>query len=76
MKPAIAFAKADQQRMRSLNWEQSQIPPAGRVMFRRGRGIIGYCDVAKLGDFMAIPKNADTVCLSAADFADVKEWLG
>lgn len=76
MKPSVPFAKADQQRLRELKIHQSQIPPAGRVMFCRGREILGHGDVSKLGDFLYIPKRADTVCISAADFPDVREWLG
>lgn len=60
--------------MRELTFEQSQIPPAGRMMFRRGRRILGHGDVSKLGEFLCIPKDADTVCLAAADFDDVKNW--
>lgn len=76
MKPATPFAKADQLRMRTLTFEQSQVPPPGRAMFCRGRRILGHGDVGKLGEFLYIPKDADTVCLSAADYNDVKEWLG
>lgn len=76
MKPAVPFARAaDQMRLRLLTLEKSQIPPPGRVMFRRGRRIIGHGDVAKLGDRRAIPDEADTVCVSVTDFPDVKEWL-
>lgn len=76
MKPAAPFAKTDQQRMRSLTFERSQVPPPGRVMFCRGHRILSHGDVGKLGDFLYIPKEADTVCVSAADYNDVKEWLG
>ena len=76
MKPATPFAKADQARMRDLKFEQSQIPAPGRVMFCRGRRVLGHGDLGKLGDFLYVPKQADTVCVSAADFDDVKEWLG
>lgn len=74
--PATPFTKADQTQLRSLKFEQSAMPPAGRVMFWRGRKLLGYGEVSKLGDFMAIPKNADTVSVSAVDYPDVREWLG
>ena len=76
MKPAVPFTKADQTRLRQLKLEQSQVPGPGRVMFCRGRSILGYGDVSKLGDFLYIPKYADTICLSQADFDDVRGWLG
>ncbi len=77
MKPAVPFAKAaDQTRLRTMSIESSQVPPAGRVMFWSGRKLLGYGDVSRLGDFMAIPKNADTICISASDYPDVREWLG
>ena len=75
MKPTTPFAKAaDQMRLRGIAIERSQVPPAGRVMFCRGRGILGHGDVAELGDFLAIPKDADTVCVAAADYDDVINW--
>lgn len=76
MKPAVAFAKADQTLLRQLKFERSAVPEPGRVLFCRGRRILGYGDVSKLGDFLYIPKYADTVCVSAADYPDVREWLG
>lgn len=77
MTPAIPFARAaDQVHLRSLKLERSQIPPAGRVMFCRGRKILGHGDVGKLGEFLYIPKGVDTLSLSAADYDDVKAWIG
>jgi hypothetical protein len=76
MKPAVPFAKADQQLLRSLTFRESLVPPPGRVMFWHGHKLLGHGDVAKLGDFMAIPKHADIVSVSAADYPDVREWLG
>jgi hypothetical protein len=76
MRPAVDFYKADQTRLRSLKLERSQVPAPGRVMFCRGRKVLGHGDVARLADFYHIPKNADTLCLSPADFDDVREWIG
>lgn len=76
MQPAVPFTKADQNFFRSLKLEQSNVPGRGRVMFCRGRTILGYGDVSKLGDFLYIPKRTDTVCVSNADWPDVKGWMG
>jgi hypothetical protein len=75
MKPAAAFTAADQTRLRQLKLEHSQVPGPGRVMFCRGRKILGYGEVSKLGDFLYIPKNADALSLSPADFEDVRGWI-
>lgn len=75
MKPSVSFAKAaDQMRIRLLKLQRSAMPPPGRVMFWRGRKLLGHGDVAKLGDFLAIPKDADTVYASDADYDDLKAW--
>lgn len=77
MTPAVPFSKVpDQFRLRSLKLEASMVPQPGRVMFCRGRKIIGYGDVGKLGDRGVIPDQADTVCISTADFDDVRSWRG
>jgi len=77
MKPAIPFSRAaDQMRLRQLKLEQSQVPTPGRLMFCRGRHVVGYGDIDKLGSFRSIPDRADTICVSAADFEDVKGWIG
>lgn len=75
LRPATPFAKADQMRIRTLAFEQSQIPPAGRVMFCRGRRILGHGDVAKLGQLRYIPDEADTIRISVADYPDVQQWV-
>jgi hypothetical protein len=49
---------------------------AGRVIFCKGRSVLGYGDVEKLGDFLAIPKQADTVCVAHDDWSDLKNWMG
>jgi hypothetical protein len=75
MRPAVDFRKSDQMRLRSLKLERSAVPAPGRVMFCRGRKVLGHGDVSKLGDFQYIPKNVDTLCLSATDFDDVHGWI-
>lgn len=77
MTPAVPFSKASEQtRLRFMKLESSMVPQPGRVMFCRGRKIIGYGDVGKLGDRGTIPDQADTICISAADFEDVRSWRG
>lgn len=77
MQPAVPFSKVpDQFRLRSLKLEQSMVPQPGRVMFCRGRKIIGYGDVGELGERGVIPDAADTICIAAADFEDVRSWRG
>jgi hypothetical protein len=76
MKPAVPFAKAaDQTALRLLTIELSQVPQPGRLMFCRGRRVLQYGDVSKLADYRYIPPGADILCLSAADYDDVKEWM-
>jgi hypothetical protein len=75
MKPAAAFTTADQTRLRQMKLENNPMPGAGRVMFCQGRKILGFGEVSKLADFLYIPKNADTLCLSPADFEDVRGWI-
>lgn len=75
MTPTTAFSKVpDQLRIRLLKLERSAMPQPGRVMFWRGRHIIGHGDVAKLGETRAIPKDADTISASDADYDDLKAW--
>jgi hypothetical protein len=50
--------------------------PAGRVMFCRGRKILNYADVAVLAKIFQIPKGTTEICVSGADYADIKEWIG
>jgi hypothetical protein len=75
MKPTVPFAKAaDQTQLRLLTFRESLVPPPGRVMF--WHKLLDHGDVAKLGDFMAIPKHCDIVSVAKADYPDVREWLG
>ena len=76
MKPAVALGVTDRYRLKELTLQQAGTVTPGRVMFCRGRKIIGYGDVGRLGEFTYVPKGTDTICLSAADYSDVKEWIG
>jgi hypothetical protein len=59
-----------------FTFEKSGAVPPGRVMFCRGRSVLGYGDVDDLSRIFEIPKGTNTVCLAAEDIADVREWLG
>jgi hypothetical protein len=75
MKPPPLKLAGDRTVFRALELQQTGTVPAGRVMFCRGRKVLGYADVARLGNIFEIPKGADTICVSAADLQDVKEWI-
>jgi hypothetical protein len=74
--PATALSVTQRHRLLDLKWEKSQAVPPGRVMLCRGRKVLGYCGVLDLPRVHLIAAKADTVCLAAADFDDVKGWLG
>lgn len=66
----------ERERLRRLAFERRQVVIAGRAMlYKRGR-IVRYCDIDDLADTFTIAAQADQVCLSPADFDDVKRWLG
>jgi hypothetical protein len=76
MKPPPFKLDGDRTVFKALELLQLGTVPAGRVMWCRGRKVLGYADVAGLGNIFEIPKGADTMCVSAADITEVKEWLG
>jgi hypothetical protein len=76
MKPAGTLSVTDRYRLKELELQMTGTVPPGRVMWCRGRQVLGYNDVSQLGNVFAIPKGADTLCVSGADFDDVKAWLG
>lgn len=45
-------------------------------MWCQGRKILGYATIAELPRVMKIPRGTDTLALSAADYDDVRRWLG
>ncbi len=75
MKPG-AISITGRYRLKELTLERSQAVTPGRVMWCQGRKVMGYGDVADLANVLKIPKGANTVCVSAADFEDIKGWLG
>ena len=73
--PLRSISITDRERLRALAWEARQVVPAGRVMLCKGQRVVGYCDVGDLANAFTIANQASLVCLSPADFADVKRWL-
>jgi hypothetical protein len=76
MKPAASLSVTDQYKLKQLTLTRSMAVPAGRVMFCQGRKILNYADVADLAQIFNIPKGTTEICVSGADYADIKEWIG
>lgn len=74
MKPA-PIGVTDRYRFRELALQPAGAVPPGRVMWCRGRKVLGYADIAELVNVFVIPRGADTMCVSAADHGDLREWL-
>jgi hypothetical protein len=72
--PALKLTVTQRQRLGELALEQRKVVPAGRVMLEKRRRVVGCCNLDDLVN-KSITERADTLCLSAADFNDVKEWL-
>lgn len=75
MKPTATLSVTDRQRWKGLELQRTGTVTPGRVMFCRGRKIMGYADVATLGDIFQIPKGADILCVSLEDADDIKAWI-
>lgn len=74
--PAIKLTVTQRERLRALTWEKSQAVIPGRVMLCKGRAIVGYCNVDELAHTKSVEATrANTICLSAADYDDVQQWL-
>jgi hypothetical protein len=76
MRPAASLSITDRYRLKALTLTRSMAVPAGRVMFCKGRKILNYADVADLAQIFNIPKGTTEICISGADYADIKEWIG
>jgi hypothetical protein len=74
--PSTTLGVTDRYTLKEFTLERSAGVIGGRLMWCRGRKIVGYGNVVDLPKIFAIPKGADTIVLSAADFDDVKAWLG
>ena len=75
MKPPPFKLDGDRTVFQELTLQRLGTVPPGRVMFCRGRKVLGYADVASLGNIFAIPKGADTMCVLAEDLGDIEGWL-
>lgn len=71
-----ALSVTDRSALRALTLEKSAILQAGKVWFCRGRRIVTRSNFSLMGVAVVIPSNVDTICVSAADYPAVKEWLG
>jgi len=74
--PGIKLSVTQRYALKDMTLEKSQAIPAGRVMFCKGRKILAFGDVTDLIRARFIAPRADTLCLSAADYDDVKAWIG
>jgi hypothetical protein len=75
MKPPPFKLDGDRTVFKQLTLQHTNTVPAGRVMWCRGRQVLGYNDVSQLGNIFAIPKGADTLCVSPADYDEIMSWL-
>ncbi len=73
--PTATLTVTDRYRLKELAWEQSQVVPPGKVMWCRGRRVLGYCKLADLPRVSLIPPGATAACLSGTDFGDVRAWI-
>jgi hypothetical protein len=77
MRPAVNPSITHRCTLKEMTLTRSMAVPAGRrVMFCRGRKILNYADVAVLAKIFHIPKGTTEICVSDADYADIKEWIG
>jgi hypothetical protein len=76
MKPTGTLSVTDRYRLKELMLEHSAAVTPGRLLWCRGRKVLGYSNVDDLSNVFLIPKGANTIVLSFADFDDVKAWLG
>jgi hypothetical protein len=70
-----ALSNTDRWKLKELTLEQSSILPAGKIMYCRGRKILGYASFETIGNVFAIPQRADTLAVSSADYEQIKGWL-
>lgn len=76
MKPSAIISVTDRYRIKELALQSAGAVTPGRVMWCRDRKVLGYGDVADLANVFKIPKGANTLCVSSADYPDIREWLG
>ncbi len=74
--PSAKLTVTQRYALKDMSFERSGAVPAGRVMFCKGRKILGYGDVTDLERVKTLTdRGVTTVCLSATDYDDVKRWL-
>ena len=76
MKPAGTPSVTIRYKLKEFGLTRLGTVPAGRVMFCQNRKVLGYGDVANLARIFDIPRGTTEICLSAADYDDVKGWIG
>ena len=76
MKPATTLTVTDRYKLKEYALKPLGTVPAGRVMFCQGRKILGYANVPDLAQIFGIPRGTTEICVSSADYADIKEWIG
>lgn len=74
MKPTATLSVTDRYKLKELQLERSGAVTPGRVMWCKGRKVLGYGDVTAI-NAMTIPKGATHLAVSAVDYDDVKGWL-
>lgn len=71
----FALQPTTRYRLRAMTLEISGVVPDGKVMWCRGRKVLGYGAVGELNKPHRIPDSADTACFSAKDYAVVMEQI-
>lgn len=66
--PGLRMSGTDRYRLRDLNPVASQVVPNGRLMWTRGRKIIGY---GTIDNIAVIPKEATGVMVSIEDHRQI-----
>jgi hypothetical protein len=74
--PAVKLSATTRYALKELKLERSGTTPAGRVMYCQGRKVLAFGDVEELHRARFIAPRADTLCVAAADYDDVKAWIG
>jgi hypothetical protein len=76
VKPSATISVTDRYTLKELALQSAGAVTPGRVMWCRDRKVLGYGDVNDLANVFKIPKGANVLCVSMADYPDIREWLG
>lgn len=75
--PTAKLSVTQRHLLKDMTLQQSMVVPAGRLMFCRGRKILGYGNLSDLESPKRLElMGVNVVCVSRADFNDVKAWIG